>query len=209
VTRRHAFPSAIAPIRGPIDVSQIAEARKDRAELLKTPTIGLDDAFRITAVCCRGFERLDRLPGDVDDVRGCAWRRLVEKAQDRSTNRCDEFLRCGDRLGGFFVCKQLKPPPSLRDGRKVFGTRYRERADTRSGRAEDAIREDETVALRSLHEEVDFRRSYFADQRSQRVAEPVDLLRIALIDAGDVAAKLRSARSLRPAGILAYVMSTL
>lgn len=98
----------------------------------------------------------------------------------------------------------MQPPRTVIDRRQILGTPDREGTRSRPRRPQDAGREREAVTLSGLYEELFLGRSHRPDQRSERIAESIQLLRIVLIHAGHVAAELRSAIPDGSTGVLAH-----
>jgi hypothetical protein len=153
--------------------------------------------------CRRQLEGLERRFGDIDEVGGFPRGRFIDKAQEGPTDGIEQLLCSSDCIFRTIVCKQMQPSTVLIDRGQVFGSRHREKTCGGLRRPKDTVHEEETVTLSGLHEEIFLRRSRGLDQCSERLAKPMQLLRIVLIYAGYITAELRSAVSLWSTGVLA------
>jgi len=140
----------------------------------------------------------------IDEVSCFPRDRLADKAQDGPTNRFDQLLCSTDGVFRTIVCKEMQPPTTVIDKRQVLDTRHRERTWGSHRRPKDAVREDEAVTLRGLHEEVFLRRSHGLNQCPKRIAKSIQLLRIMLIHADYVTAELRAALPAGSTGVRAH-----
>jgi hypothetical protein len=124
-------------------------------------------------------------------------------AQDRPAHRLDEFRRAAHRVVRAIVCEQLQSPCALIDRSEILDVRHRKRTRCRCRGTKRSAGKREAVAFRGFHEELLLRGRDFVDQRTKHVAEPIPLVRIALIDTRDVPPKLHATRSVGSAGIFA------
>ena len=179
-----------------------AEMSDDGTQVLQTRA---DDGAvrRIVAARSNSIESLERRFSDIGEVRRLRRNRLAENAQDGPANRVHQLLGSGDRPRRRIVCQELQPPSAVIKNRQIFGARNSERTRRSRRRPKGAVREREAVALRGLHEELLLGGSRLRDQRTECVAESIELLRVMLIHADDIPAEMRSSRSLGPTGILA------
>ena len=97
----------------------------------------------------------------------------------------------------------MQPSTTVVDKRQVLDTRHRERTCGGPRRPKDAVREEETITLRRLHEELFLRSSRGLNQCPECVTKSIQLLRIVLIYTGYVTAELRPAVSVGSTGVRA------
>ncbi len=157
--------------------------------------------MRVVDACRSQLKGLKRRFGDIDEVSCFSGGRLACKAQDGPTNRFDQLLCSSNGVLRTVVCQEMQTPSAVSDRCKILDTRHRERTWGGPCRPKDAVREQETVGFRSLHEEILLRRGRFLNQCPERIAKSIELLRVMLIYAGYIAAKPGSARPFGTTGV--------